>query len=185
MELNKAIKARHSVRKFKEKKPDWRDIIDCIDTARFATTAGNNSALKFIVVDDENKIEKIAAACQQSFVGEAKYLVVVCSTTGRIINAYEELGKTFLRQQAGAAIENFLLSIEEKGLSTCWIGYFVEDIIKRELKIPEGSQVEAVFPIGFEFDKKHVRQEKVNLDAMLYFNSYGKKRQVPLKKFDV
>jgi nitroreductase len=185
MELDKAIKDRHSVRKFKEKKPDWRDIIDCIESARYAPTAGNNSSVRFIVVDDENKIKEIAAACQQQFVGEAKYLVVVCSTTGRIINAYGEMGKTFLRQQAGAAIQNFLLRIEEKGLSTCWIGYFVEDIIKRELKIPESSQVEAVFPIGYEFDKKHVRQEKPDLDSFLYFNSYGQKRQKPLKKFDV
>src|SRR4030042_5768967 len=115
MELIKAIKGRHSVRKFKEKKPDWRDIIDCIDSARFAPTAGNNSSVRFIVVDDENKIQNIASACQQQFVGEAKYIVVVCSTTGRIINAYEERGKVFLRQQAGAAIQNFLLSLEEKG----------------------------------------------------------------------
>ena len=185
MELNKAIKARHSVRKFKEKKPDWRDIIDSIESARYAPMAGNNFSLKFIVVDDEDKIAKVAAACQQQFVGEAKYLVVVCSSTGRTINAYEEKGKTFLRQQAGAAIQNFLLSIEERGLATCWVGYFVEDIIKRELKIPENNQVEAVLPIGFEFDKKHVKQKKVDLDSFLYFNSYGNKRQKPFKKFDV
>ncbi len=185
MDLSKAIQSRHSVRKFKEKKPDWRDIIDCIDSARYAPMAGNNFSLKFIVVDDENKIEKIAAACQQQFVGEAKYLVVVCSAIGRTINAYEEKGKVFLRQQAGAAIQNFLLNIEEKGLATCWVGYFVEDIIKRELKIPDNCQVEAVLPIGFEFDKKHVRQEKADLDSFLYFNSYGEKRQKPLKKFNV
>lgn len=184
MELDKAIKERHSVRKFKEKRPDWRDIIDCIESAKYAPMAGNNFSLKFIVVDDENKIE-IAAACQQQFVGEAKYLVVVCSATGRTINAYEESGKVFLRQQAGAAIQNFLLSIEEKGLATCWVGYFVEDIIKRELNVPETGQVEAVLPIGFEFDKKHVRQEKAELDSFLYFNSYGNKKQKPPKKFDV
>lgn len=185
MELSKAIKQRHSVRKFKEKKPDWRDIIDCIEYARYAPMAGNNFSLKFIVVDDEDKIEKIAAACQQQFVGEVKYLVVVCSSGARTISSYEEMGKTFLRQQAGAAIQNFLLSIEEKGLATCWVGYFVEEQIKRELRIPESSQVEAVFPIGFELDKKHLRQEKVDIDAMLYFNSYGKTKQKSYKKFDV
>lgn len=185
MELDKAIKARHSVRKFKEKKPDWRDIIDCIDSARYAPTAGNNSGVRFIVVDDKNKIEKIAAACQQEFVSQVSYLVVVCSTTGRIINAYGEQGKTFLRQQAGAAIQNFLLKIEEKGLATCWVGYFIEEQIKRELGIPDSTQVEAVFPVGFEFDKKHLQKEKPDLDSFLYFNSYGNKKMKPLKKFDV
>jgi nitroreductase len=186
MDLNKAIKARHSVRKFKEKRPDWRDILDCLESARYAPTAGNNSSVRFIVVDDENKIKEIAAACQQQFVGEAKYLVIVCSTTRRIISSYgEEMGKNFIRQQAGAAIENFLLSIEEKGLATCWVGYFIEDIIKRVLKVPEASQIEAILPIGFEFDKKHIRQEKPDLDNFLYFNSYGDKHQKPWKKFDV
>ena len=185
MELDKAIKSRASVRKFKSKKPDWRTIIECIDAARFAPMAGGNYSLKFIVVDDPEKIKNIAESCQQPFVGTAHYLVVACSNPGRTTNAFGKQGEVYVKQQAGAAIQNFLLKIEESGLSTCWVEYFVEDQIKRELEIPDEVNVEAVFPIGFEYEKKRTRKAKIDLDRILYFNSYGQTKMNPPKKMDV
>ncbi len=184
MELDKAIQNRHGVRKFKDKKPSWKKIIECMDSVRYAPMAGNNFTLKLILVDDIKKIQKIAEACQQPFVGQAQYIVVVCSDPSRPKNAYEEKGEVFTRQQAGAAIQNFLLKIEEVGLATCWVGYFVEEIIKRELKIPAKIQVEAVFPIGYEYMTPRKRL-KIELDRILYFNTYKNKRMKKEKKLDV
>ena len=185
MELDKAIKGRSSVKKFNSKKPDWRDIIEAIDAARYAPMAGGNYSLKFILVSDSEKIRNIAEACQQPFVGQAHYLVVACSVPDRLTNAYEKQGEVYARQQAGAAIENFLLKLVESGLSTCWVGYFVEEHIKRELKIPGNVQVEAIFPIGFEYEKKRAKKAKIDLDNILYFNAYGERRMKPLKKINV
>jgi len=184
MDLDKAIQSRKSVRKFKDKKPDWRDIIECIDAVRYAPMAGNNFTLKFILVDDKEKIQKITDAAQQPFISQAKYVVVVCSNTSRPVNAYGKKGEIFCRQQAGAAIQNFLLKIQEAGLSTCWIGYFVENQIKRELKIPDNIQIEAVFPIGHEFEKQRTKR-KIDIDRILYFNKYGNKKMKNPKKLEV
>ena len=185
MELDKAIRNRASVKKFNSKKPDWRNIIECIDAARYAPMAGGNYSLKFILVSDSEKIRNIAEACQQPFVAQAHYVVVACSNPERTTNAYGKSGESYLRQQAGAAIQNFLLKIEEAGLSTCWVGYFVESQVKRELKIPEETNVEAVFPIGFEYEKKRTRKTKIDLDNILYFNLYGQKRMNPPRKMNV
>ncbi len=185
MDLNKTIKSRTSVRKFNSKKPDWRDIIECIDAARYSPMAGGNYSLKFILVDKPEIIKKIAEASQQDFIAKAHYLVVVCSNPSRTINAYGKQGETYLRQQAGAAIQNFLLKITESGLSTCWVGYFVESQIKRELKIPKEINVEAIFPIGFEYEKKRTRKAKIDLDRILYFNKYGHTQMKLPRKLDV
>ena len=185
MDLDRAIKNRHSVRKFKDKKPNWRDIIECIDAVRYAPMSGNNFTLKFILVDDKEKIQKITDAAQQPFISQAKYVVVVCSDISRAVNAYEKRGGIFCRQQAGAAIQNFLLKIQEAGLSTCWVGYFVEEQIKRELKIPDNIQVEALFPIGYEFQKQKTRKTKIDIDRILYFNKYKNKKMKNPKKLDV
>jgi len=185
MDLDKAIKSRTSVRKFKSKVPDWRKIIECIDAARYAPMAGNNYSPRFIVVDKKEKIQKIAGACQQDFIATANYVVVVCSDRKRTTNAYGKEGENYLRQQAGAAIQNFLLKIEESGLSTCWVGFFVEDQIKRILEIPAEVQVEAVFPIGHECEKKRTRRENINIDRILYFNTYGQTQMKEPKKLEV
>lgn len=186
MELDKAIKERHSVRKFSRKKPDWRDIIECIDSARFTPMAGNNFTLKFIIVSDSNKIQKIADAAQQPFVGQVHYVVVICSDAGRILNAYGKRGEIYARQQAGAAIENFLLKITEKKLATCWTGYFVNEQVKRILEIPENVNVEALFPIGYESGelKGRTKRAKIDLDNVLYFNTYKNKKMKAPRKID-
>ena len=93
MDLDKAIKSRSSVKKFNSKKPDWRDIIECIDAARFAPMAGGNYSLKFIIVSEPEKINEIAQACQQDFVGSVSYVVVACSVPGRTVNAYGKQGE--------------------------------------------------------------------------------------------
>jgi len=112
MHLGKVIQERKSVRKFSKKKPDWRDIIECIDVTRFAPMAGNNFSLKFIIVDDPKTIQKLADASQQDFIATAPYVVVVCTDSTRTVNAYKERGEMYCRQQAGAAIQNFLLRID-------------------------------------------------------------------------
>jgi len=185
MELDKAIKSRHSIRKFSSKKPDWRDIIEAIDAARYAPMAGGNYTAKFILVDNPESIKRIKEACQQDFIAQAHYLVVVCSNPSRIINSYGEKGKNYARQQSGAAIQNFLLKITESGAATCWVGHFVEDQIKSALKIPEDINVEAVFPIGFEYEKKRTRKAPTDIDNILYFNEWKQKRMKKLKRVDV
>lgn len=185
MNLNKLIQSRKSVRKFKNKKPNWRDILECLDTMRYAPMAGNNFSLKFILVDDMEKIAKLANAAQQPFIAKAKYVVVVCTNPSRTVNSYEKRGEIYCRQQAGAAIQNFLLKIEEKGLSTCWVGAFVDKIVKEILNIPKDINVEALFPIGYEFEKPRTRKIKIDMDRILYFNSYGNKKMHNPWKLDV
>ncbi|MBU2053123.1 MAG: nitroreductase family protein [Nanoarchaeota archaeon] len=184
MQLDKAIQNRHSTRKFKDKKPDWRDIIECVDAMRHAPMAGNNFSLKFILVDDEKTIQKLADAAQQDFIKQAKYVVVVCTDSSRTINAYEKRGEIYCRQQAGAAIQNFLLKIEDKGLATCWIGHFVDRLVKEALKIPNDINVEAFFPVGYEF-KLRTRQAKIDLDNVLYFHKFKNKKMNVPQKLDI
>jgi len=176
MQVEKAIRSRKSVRKFKTKKPDWRDILEAIDSAKYAPMAGNNFTLKFILVDDPEKIQRISDAAQQPFIAQAKYIVVVCSNPERTETLYGKKGGDYNQQQVGAAIENFLLTLTNKGLASCWIGYFCEDIIRFELKIPEKIKIDAVFPIGYESDIKYTRRAKTDLDNFLYFNKYKNKK---------
>jgi nitroreductase len=177
MELDKAIQLRKSIRNFQRKKPDWRDIIECIDACRYAPMAGGIFTPKFILVDEKEKINKIAEAAQQGFISKAHYVLVVCSKIQKTVDSYGKRGEIYSRQQAGAAIQNFLLKIEEKNLSTCWVGQFVESQVKRILQISDDIQIEAVFPIGYAFpsDKKR-KKRKIDFDNVLYFHKYGNKR---------
>lgn len=185
MELDEAIKSRKSVRNFSKEKPDWRDIIEAIDSVRYAPAAGNNFTLKFILVSDNKKIQKITQSAQQDFISQAHYVVIVCSDSTRLVKTFQEKGEDYGKYQAGAAIQNFLLSIEEKGLSTCWVGHFSEEQIKNALSIKKGEIV-GIFPIGYENKNAGVKKtQKTELDRFLYFEKYGNKKMKSPKKFEV
>ncbi len=184
MELDKTIKERRSVRKFKDKKPNWRDILECVDSMRYSPMAGDNFTLKFILVDDKEKIEKLAEAAQQDFINQTKYVLVICSNPSRTTNAYGDRGYSYCRQQAGAAIQTFLLKITETGLATCWVGHFIDEQVKRILRIPDNINVEALLPIGYEFKKPVTRKIKSDIDNDLYFNEFKNKKMRHIRKIE-
>lgn len=176
MQLKDAIEQRKSVKRFDLKKPDWRKIIRAIDAARFAPSAGNQFVTRFILVSDEKKIEKLASASQQSFVKKAKYVVVVVSDDSNLIRDYDKRGIRYCAQQAGAAIQNFLLALTEQKLVTTWIGYFYDEQVKRTLNIPEELHIEALFPIGKETKIETKEKRKMKLDHVIYFDEFGNKK---------
>jgi len=130
------------------------------------------------------KFKNLADAAQQYFISQAQYVVVVCTNPSRTINSFEEQGKKYCKQQAGAAIQNFLLKIQESKLATCWIGHFVEEQVKRALQIPENINVEAILPIGYEYGKTE-NKRKIDFNQILYFDKYGNKKMNKIKTLDV
>jgi nitroreductase len=182
--LDKIIKSRRSIKDYKLKKPDWRVILECIDSVRYSPMAGNNFSLRFILVDNPELIQKIAEISEQEFIKKAQYIVVVCSDSKKTKILYEDRAEKYIKQQAGAAIQNFLLKITESGLSTNWVGHFYEDKLKRILKVPEEIEVEALFPIGYS-NEKPKKRETIDFDRIMFFNKYGNRHMNPENKLDV
>ena len=54
-----------------------------------------------------------------------------------------------------------------------------EKEIKNLLSIPDDVEIEALFPIGYEFSKPKTKKSPIELDRILYFNKYGKKKSFP------
>jgi len=173
MKLDEAIQSRRSIRKFKEKRPDWRDVMECMDAARYAPMAGDIFSLKFLYIDNEKTISEIAKWAGQDFIAQSKCVVVFIRTPTKTTLSFKDRGTKYLPQQAGAAIQNFLLSIEQKGLSTCWIGHMDEEKIKHLLKIPKDKEIEALFPIGYAKEKPSTRRSRRDFYEMIYFNEWG------------
>lgn len=178
MKLKSAIERRTDCKIYDlKKRPDWRRIIRAINSARFAPCAGNHFSVKFIVIDDEEIIEKLADASQQSFIGKAKSCVVVVSDDKGLIRSYGERGAVYARQHSGAVIENFLLALEEEKLVTSWVWYFVDEQVRSILDIPENVKVEGIFPIGVKAKVSRLEKRVPELDRILFFEKYGEKKK--------
>ncbi|MGV8152156.1 MAG: nitroreductase family protein [Candidatus Nanoarchaeia archaeon] len=176
MEFNSVIKSRASVRKYQDKNFSIQKVVEAIEAANTAPSPGNLAILRYIIIEDKEKIAKIAQASRQDFVKDAKYVVVVCSFEEKAKIMYNEMSDNYIKQHAGAAIENFLLKIVELGLSSCWVGAFSEMTIKHLLKIPDNINIQAVLPVAFEAKANKTKQaKKTDLENIIYFEKYNQK----------
>lgn len=171
MEFDSLIKKRKSVRSFKKKKASWEDILEAIDTANQGPFADNINNLKFLIVEDEESIKKIAEISEQLWINESGILVVVCSDEQDIENMHDERGRIYSRQQAGASIMSFLLKITDLCLASCWVGSYDEDEIRRVLKIPKNINIEAILPVGYEKDQE-LKPKKKAIENTIYWEKW-------------
>lgn len=174
MQLQKAIKKRRSIHSFKKKKVDWRDILDCLEATKLAPMAGGYYSLKFLIIEEQGAKEQIAKLCDQDFMAEAPYIILFVSDPSVTKQVYPERGDMYIRQQAGAAIQNFMLSLTERDLSTCWVGHFNQDKINQLFGIK--GDIEAILPIGYAKDVPKTRQIMASLYNRISFHTWGNKR---------
>ncbi len=171
MEFDAIIKKRSSVRSFKSKVAPWDKVLEAIDAANQGPFAGNHNNLKFLIVENKESINKISELSDQLWINESGILVIVCSEEKELAYKYEERGRTYSRQQAGAAIATFLLKIVDLGLAACWVGAYDDEGIKHFLKIPKEANVEAVIPVGYEKEKTPKKKKK-ELENTIYWEKW-------------
>ena len=183
MDFEKVIKQRASIRNYSNKKVNYDIVMKAIEASNLSPSPDNLSILRFIIVEDKEKITKIAQACQQPFVGTSPILVVVCSDKSSTEKMYDERADKYTKQHAGAAIENFLLKITDMKLASCWVGAFSDVSIKNILKIPNDIDIEAVLPIAYKAKTdKTTQKPKHDLINLIYFEEWENKYQKPMRK---
>jgi len=179
MEFDLVVEKRKSVHSFKNKKVDWRDILESVDAACQGPFADSRNNLKFLIIEEPKKIEKIAEFSDQTWIGESQILVVVCSDDTHLENMHGERGRVYSRQQAGSAIITFILKLTDLGLSSCWVGSYKDELVKQFLKIPSHIQIEAIIPIGHE-SAKSKKKKKKELEHSIFWEEWDKRRRPSL-----
>ena len=176
MDFDAVIRNRKSTRKFKSKKPGWKEVLEAVDSAIQGPFAANQNNLKFLIVEDKKRIGKIASCCEQEWIAESNMLVVACSDDSNLENIFGEKGRVYSRQQAGAAINTLCLKLADSGIASCWVGAYDDNALKELLEIPEQIQIEAVVPIGYS-ENETGKKNKRSLENVLYWEKWKANRR--------
>ena len=149
----KEIFERRSIRNYLEKEVP-RDMVETIIMAGMAAPSSDNEQpWHFIVVDDKERLHRIA-----EFNPYAKMLkrcsvaIVVC---GDLTLAKSE---GFWIQGCSAATQNMLLEAVHLGLGAVWVGIYptpeVVDEVKKVFNLPEEIIPLSIVPLGFPIRTK-------------------------------
>lgn len=164
MELQEALTGRRTVRRFLDS-PVPREIVEkLIDAARWAPSACNLQLWEFIVVDDPELRDAIAA--------ETRYInlapVAIFATYS---HEYTRENYAWV-QSAAAAVQNMMLMAHGLGLGGCWVDTLGNvNNLKRILNLPSEQTIVALVLFGYyEVDLRPPRRRSVG--SMLHWNKY-------------
>ena len=172
MNLIEAIKHRHSIRKFVQKKPSIDVIHEIIHYANLAPSAGNLQARDFIIVENKEIQDKLSrAALHQTFISEAPFAIVVCANLNRI-SPYGSRGKElYCIQDASAAVDHILLLAGEYNLGACWVGAFDEHKVSTILTLPPYIRPVAIIPIGYPHGEIDF-SSRLDTQSLIHYNQW-------------
>ncbi len=174
MELDKAIRERRSVRKFKNRPVEREKITEIIDAARWAPSACNRQLWEYIVIDnDKVKTRLVREAGSMPLVRNAPLVIGVLYDNKYNLKQHANL------QSAAASIQNMLLKAYEVGLGSVWLaGVGSQDVIKKILNIPENLDVVALVAIGYP-DESPAPPSRRPVKEIIHFNRFGKESKYP------
>ncbi|MBS3147726.1 nitroreductase family protein [Candidatus Woesearchaeota archaeon] len=173
MDALECIATRRSIRKFQDIPLEFEKLGNILDAARFAPSAGNLQDVKIILVTDEQARQDIGSACvEQYWVGTAQVILVVCTDPDKTKRFYGEKGVLYSAHNAGTAVQNILLAAHDQGVSSCWVGAFEEEKLRRIVGVPGNAAIHAVIPLGYA-DEKVPMPVRLTLENVVFLGSWG------------
>ncbi len=150
MSFIELAKQRFSVRKFKSLPIESEKIDSILEAAKVAPTAANNQPQKIYVVKSEEKRKALAEVCSCTF--DAPVIFVIAydkekEWKNKLMPGYGA-GET----DAAIVTTHMMLEAWDKGIGSCWVGWFNKDQISEVLGLPENEVVSALLPIGYADD---------------------------------
>ncbi|MBI2040646.1 MAG: nitroreductase family protein [DPANN group archaeon] len=185
MDILEAIKTRRSIRRFRPHRIPQDVLTQILDAAGDAPSAGNFQPWRIIVVTDKDKKEIIAkAAFEQYWISTAPVVLVICSSLGNMEKDYGKRADLYRTQSVSAAVQSLMLAAHSLGISSCWVGDFVETKIRKAFSIPDGTEIDAIVPLGYAAEKpkpKH-RLEVHDYTYIGKWDERGRYATIPLRE---
>lgn len=173
--MNNTVFARRSIRRFKQTPVTREQIQSLLDAALVAPSARNGQILRYCVVSSPEKLNEVFN--NTAWAGyvhpkriplrdvSAPTLFIVVSALN---NGAEISNHTWA--DAGAAIENMLLTAVELGLGGCWIGSFNREILETTISQPEGQTALYVIAIGVPDESPVLERIEADGDTKYYLD---------------
>lgn len=151
MEFFDVLRERHSVRAYTDRQIEPAALQQILEAANAAPSAGNLQAFEVYVVNDPGRKESLRrAALDQEFLAGAPVVLIFCAHPARSAGRYGRRGaELYCVQDASIACTYAMLSATALGLSSVWVGAFVEEAVRAAIGAPEVHRPVAMLPLGY------------------------------------
>lgn len=163
-----AIFNRQSIRKFTDEPVKDEDIKTILRAAMQAPSAGNQQPWDFIVIKNQETMNKILEISPYATpLKQAQVAIVVCG------DEEKERFKGYWVQDCSAAIQNMLIQSTFMGLGSVWLGIYPEqdrvDGLRSILNIPESVTPLSIVALGHPGEERRIedryKEERIHNES--------------------
>jgi nitroreductase/NAD-dependent dihydropyrimidine dehydrogenase PreA subunit len=157
------LRKRRSVRHFTKDPVQREKILELLDIARYAASAGNGQPVEWIVIHDPDRVKKIAGLTiewmktlqntNHPMSGYIPILIgawekgsdVICRGAPHLVVATVPEGNPMAQTDAIIALTHFDIAAPAFGIGTCWAGFVAMaassyEQLQKEIGIPKGRK---------------------------------------------
>lgn len=143
-----------------------------LEAGRHAPSPGRAQTLEFIVVEDNENLEKLAQILGDHRVGEAPLGILVLSDQDRMERKLGQKSREFSYAEGSIAVQNMRIVAEEEGLSSLWKSGFDEHSVAQNFKVPDGKIPVSMVSIGYT-DEPVRTEPPFGMGQVVYYDEYG------------
>jgi len=168
MNFIEILKKRRSIRKYKDTPVPFDVIKNIINDSILAPSAGNEQPWQFIIVNNQDVINRISDECKQSMLKRIdsnpndyakKYEKMLSNNAFHIfyhapavVLILGDAGLKNLYVDCALAAGYFMMSATSKGLGTCWVNFGTEihnSHLRNELGLSDKHKIVAPLALGY------------------------------------
>ncbi len=178
MDFSELVQARRSLRHYSSRPIPQEDVLKCLEAARVAPSACNSQPWHFIVIDDPALKTRVADRIfsgiysMNQFAKEAPVLVAVVARRSKLMASLggQVRDTHYNLVDIGIACEHLVLQAQDLGIGSCWIGWFNEKVLKKELGVSRGEKIDIVISLGYPKEAREATKVRKTLEEICSFN---------------
>jgi nitroreductase len=170
MEFEQLIRARYSVRAYRDDPIPEHVLAKVLEAGRLAPTAANRQAFAILVIHTADRQEELKRIYGRDWFVQAPLVLGVCNLTDRCWVRGD--GKSYGEVDAAIVMDHLILAAADQGLGTCWIGAFDAQAAREILELPDTAEPVAFTPLGYPADRPGAKKRRARED-LVRFDSWG------------
>jgi nitroreductase len=171
-DLMKLIQNRRSIRRFKRKIIDSKELRDIVKAGSYAASAGNRQLWHFVIVNNAKMVSEIFK-CLEWLSGAGTIDASKSPSAYIIVLLKNPNNKWPIISDGAAAIQNMMLMSYAKGIGSCWIGSVRKNRVHELLDIPKHLTIFSILALGYPDEDPIIEEVKLK-EPKEYINTSGK-----------
>jgi nitroreductase len=159
MDFMELVRARYSVRAYRDAPVEPSELEQVLEAARLAPTADNRQPFRLIVIHTRGREAELRRIYGRDWFVQAPLVIAACAVPAESWVRKTD-GKHYAEVDVAIVVDHLTLAAAELGLGTCWVAAFDPLAARQVLGLPEGIEPVAFTPLGHPADRPRAKKRR-------------------------